>query len=431
MLYPTSFARWLHVHLLLFNRARIYSNLLKSPRAKFNFIMVDPTADLPFAGQLKILLPPLGPKAVPLMSEVEVKKIPHHLLTWLRNEASQVQDLGELTVITVSNKSHHLMIRRVVQWITRGEEAPFFSNDKPKVTCDGDSQAVLYNAKVHDNDTTCRATAETRTSFDREAELYCFSVIAGMTDVRITLSKRLSSLYPVHVAEIATLFKRVYTNGIYTAFDPELVRFIWRRIDVLKEPLAKDDQLLEFLRGCFRTTDKIKGLLVYMHGNPDEEIFSDRAVEHIFKEVGKTGEAKALIATFVDKYLKIPADPAIDAPTGPADRRKSDNHIGDAMSIFQAIYSDDRIVVSDENGKGVLRSSRSCAISSKARPNDFRVSRGEILVMLPKEGSEIGESSSQLVCNRYGDVGELSDALRLISLRDLRRKAPIYSLSFV
>lgn len=189
--------------------------------------MAESNADLPFTGQLKIVLPPLHPKAVPVMSEDEVNRIPVHLLNWLRSEASLVKDLCDITIITVSNEAHHLMIQQVVQWVTKGELAPFFVTDTPKVR-NGDSgkPPVIYDPANHNNDYTLRATAKTHACFVEEADLYKFSVIAGLQDLQATLSKRLCSRYPVHVAEMTALFSTLYTKGIYTPFDLPLKRFI-------------------------------------------------------------------------------------------------------------------------------------------------------------------------------------------------------------
>jgi hypothetical protein len=149
-----------------------------------------------------------------------------------------------------------------------------------------------------------------------------------------------------------------------------------------------------------------------------------KAVDALSNGVTKSGEAKALLAMFVDKYLKISV-PSPTAPTGPADRRMSDHRIGDAMTIFNAIYRDNRLVISDRDGHGIMRSTRSGGILPNARDDEFRVSRGELLITLLGEASQ-GNSSGKIVCNRHGDVGELFQDLRLTPLQEVysRSQAP-------
>lgn len=309
------------------------------------------------------------------------------------------------------------MIQRVVQWVAKGEGASFFVNDTPKVIRDGniDKPPVLYDPESHDDDNSSRATAETHACFVQEADLYRFSVIAGLQDLQATLLERLRTRYPVHVAEVTTLFSTLYTKGIYTPFDPHLIRFICKRVEIIKDPLLADDGLFAFLRTSFEAKDKLNALLRY--ANPDEKVI-EQAANTISNEVGKLAEAKALLATFVEKYLKIP-DPIPAAPTGPAGRRAKDNRTDDAMGIFQAIYRDNRLVVAEQSGHGVLHSTRSGGILSNVRHDDFRVSRGEILVMLPNEDPEPSASTSHVVCSRHGDVGELFEDLRLTPLQDV------------
>jgi hypothetical protein len=177
-------------------------------------------ADEPFAGQLKLSLPPLNAKAVPLICADEVNKIPSHLLSWIWSVASQVQDLDEVTIVTVADQSCHPKIRRVVQWILRGEEASFFVKGKSEVVRmdnKNNRRVVPYDAEVHAHDMGWRATSETHAWFAEEAELYQFSALAGFTDLQAALSKRLCSRYPVYVAEIVTFFKTLYANDVFVS----------------------------------------------------------------------------------------------------------------------------------------------------------------------------------------------------------------------
>lgn len=175
--------------------------------------------DEPFIGQLKLSLPPMNAKAVPLMTADQVNKIPLHLLGWIWTVASQVQDLDEITIVTVADQSCHPKIRRVVQWILRGEEASFFVKGRSEVVRadDKNSRRVFYDAGLHAQDLSWRSTVETHARFAEEAEMYQFSAVAGLTELQAALSKRLCERYPVYVAEIITFFKTLYTNDVFVS----------------------------------------------------------------------------------------------------------------------------------------------------------------------------------------------------------------------
>lgn len=123
----------------------------------------------------------------------------------------------------------------------------------------------------------------------------------------------------------------------------------------------------------------------------------------------------------MEKYLKI-SNPIPTAPTGPAIRRPSDHLNGDAMFIFNAIYRDQRLVIAEQLGRGrLLLSGRCGAEMSASVDDDFTVSRGELLVVLPTLDPE-SNKSTRVVCNRHGDVGELFEGLRLDPIQDNNRK---------
>ena len=177
-------------------------------------------ADEPFVGQLKLSLPPLNAKAIPLMTADQVNKVPPPLLSWIWSVASQVQDLDEITIVTVADESCHPKIQWVIQWILHGEEASFFARGKSEVVRMDDKnnrRVVSYDSETHARDVGWRATAETHAWFEELAEVYQFSVFAGLTDLRAALSERLCSRFPVYVPEIITFFKKLYDNDVFVS----------------------------------------------------------------------------------------------------------------------------------------------------------------------------------------------------------------------
>jgi hypothetical protein len=93
------------------------------------------------------------------------------------------------------------------------------------------------------------------------------------------------------------------------------------------------------------------------------------------------------------------------------------------MIIFNAIYRDNRLVISERDGRGTMRSTRSGGVLPNARADDFCVSRGELLITLPGEVTQ-SKSSGKIVCNRHGEIGELLQDLRLTPFQE------VYSMSW-
>jgi hypothetical protein len=171
----------------------------------------------PFTGQLKLCLPPQSAKTIPLMDVDQVKKIPPDLLSWTWSIASDVQDLDDITVVTVKDATFHLRIQRVVDWFLKREDAFFFSKAKLDIVRTNENNkkcTIPYDPKLHANDSTCYATVKSHTYFTEEVEVYKFSVNAELTDLQAVLSKRLCSQFPVYVAELITLFKTLRANDV-------------------------------------------------------------------------------------------------------------------------------------------------------------------------------------------------------------------------
>jgi hypothetical protein len=180
---------------------------------------------------------------------------------------------------------------------------------------------------------------------------------------------------------------------------------------------------LAFLRTCLSAKDKLQALLSHLRL---EELAA--AVETISDSAGKINESKALLAAFVEKYLKI-ADLIPAAPTGPANCRNNntDHRTGNAMIIFDAIYRDSRLVVAERVGRANLLSKPCGAVLPDRPDHSFAVSRGEHLVLLPAVKSETNKST-RIVCNRHGDVGELFQDLRLTPLQEVYSKSMPFSV---
>jgi hypothetical protein len=128
-----------------------------------------------------------------------------------------VRDLDEITVVTVTDVNRHLDVKRVVDWILKGE-AIFFDAGKLEVvgTDENNNRRIIpYDARIYANDMSCRTTIRTHACFTEEAELYKFSIVALLPDLQAALSRRFRSQYQVYVAELIHLFKTLYTSEVF------------------------------------------------------------------------------------------------------------------------------------------------------------------------------------------------------------------------
>lgn len=212
---------------------------------------------------------------------------------------------------------------------------------------------------------------------------------------------------------------------VQTPFDTDLARFVATRVEALQKLAVKDDGLLSFLHTCLPARDRLQALL--SHLQPDSDAIA-AAAKGMSDKVGKTNESSALLAAFMEKYLKI-SESIPAAPTGPSVRRSSDLLTGDAMFIFDAIYRDKRLVFTEQLCRGSLLSTRCGAELPPSIANDFNASRGELLVLLPTPKSE-SNKPTRVVCNRHGEVGELLQDLRLTPIQEHRCKSHTPFASF-
>jgi hypothetical protein len=140
----------------------------------------------------------------------------------------------------------------------------------------------------------------------------------------------------------------------------------------------------------------------------------EEAAEKLARRAPESSKAAALLETFIVKYLTVPDQ----ASTQPAGRQTSEHHTGDFMLTFDPIHRDKRLIIADRDGHGTMRSKYIFHIASD---DEFRLSRGEVLFVLPREPSE-NANSTHVVCNRHRDVGELLQGLRSTPLQEIYNK---------
>jgi hypothetical protein len=64
-------------------------------------------------------LPGVDPATISILSAEKVNQIPAEFMTFVHSQ-SDVQDYGDLTMLTVRNDQHKFTIKSITRWLTRG-----------------------------------------------------------------------------------------------------------------------------------------------------------------------------------------------------------------------------------------------------------------------------------------------------------------------
>lgn len=369
-------------------------------------------AQEPFEGILKIVFEGYHVNTIPKLEQHHANKFPRVL--WdLISPVSKTQCYGDITILTVNTDSHYGDINRTVQWITNGQDATFLQVNGVHTVrqAQGGRKAVKYDAGVHESDFTYEASTKTMQCFVEDLDRYIYSIRVGLPDLRNFLSARLRA-YPVYAAEMVKLLTTLYSHD-YTSrdVDPDLAKFIFRRIGGIKDLLIKDETLQNFLRDRVPPKTKLEALLRH---SDMSDIDMSNALQGLRKNVACSTETTALLAAFMETHLGI-HDPHMKAPTGPAAQTSS--QISADAGIVHALHSDRRILVATQDfAYGTMHFDRNGAYCPDPRNKAFKFSRGELLVVVTDEGLvDRRRPNSILVQNRLGELGEVADSPLVLS----------------
>lgn len=242
------------------------------------------------------------------------------------------------------------------------------------------------------------------------------------------MSTRLRS-YPIYEHEVELFLKKLYANGSEAAehVDQELAHFIADRIKFLHKTLIVDSSFIAALRACIPPRVQFQSLLY--HDNVDNGTV-EKALQVIEAAVGDADTAEALLRSFDKLHLNSSTGPPPSSPV--LDRRSSNvsvnsntntNPASDALRLLDAVYQHKSLVRVEEHAVGTLVEAAGNVPQPFRFPNtDFRVARGQYLVLLP-EKPRVYNGRACVVVNREGDIGELYGNYKLVDVQDIPRKS--------
>ena len=236
-------------------------------------------------------------------------------------------------------------------------------------------------------------------------------------------------MYPVYASEIAMLINNLYsTNSKVTQHvDPEFAAFIASRIQCFRDTLIADNDVVTTLRASIPPRMELE------HLSRDPSISSktvDTALYALRDAISEPNNVGALLEIFEQNHLGSNTGPSRSpgVPLRPAHaRRNSDNPFYDrtldAVTTLSAI-GERRVVRAEQSGRGALYSNtnRRFSVPPAARNENFHITRGQYLVLLPEQRPQVHGPTARVVCNENGDIGELFENLRLTPIQDTQSK---------
>lgn len=247
---------------------------------------------------VKLVLP--GTELVPILTIEQAKRIPEQLLEKLFSLGDH-QDFGDLIIITIkpSPQLDHSLIRCSVLWILHGANAPFLKHGPIEVSREG-SWPVRYVPATHDDDLEYTATADTHHVFCMRLKLYISAASFGLLDLKGHVSGEICAPhYPVFKDEIVCMLDQLTSADLIhdlQTTDPQLSRFIAKRLQCMQAVLAANDAILPTLRGCISARERL--ISVIRHA---DDYIVDEGVRAICGSIEDSLEATAILDALIEK----------------------------------------------------------------------------------------------------------------------------------
>lgn len=259
---------------------------------------------------LKLLMSGVDPNWIPILTPKQVNKLPARFLDFLYREG-EVQNNGDLKCITFTHESCHSRVRRPIQFYTNGE----LEHLEVQVL-DDTGKLAPYEQGLHSLDIACTAAPQTHEQLIVLIHLYRFCLEIGMERFRVYLCERICA-YPVYEAEVKVLLKELSqtpnieqdpdnTLSILHFVDPELLKFLCRRIKFLCCNFVESGLVLSLLRSNITTRDRLLSIISHL---------DEASAEHMLEkcQVDEETEIEALVNWIVrmHDYSAAPRIPSI------------------------------------------------------------------------------------------------------------------------
>jgi hypothetical protein len=250
------------------------------------------------ASLLKLRLPGVDPVTIPVLTAEQTDRVPVILLNFLHDNGD-VDDLGDLEIITVKDNRHNFTILSIAEWVTNGslESGELMVEQLELIDLEAAHRPTVYDRSTHEQDITFVATAETHANFLQRLGLWEFSIGADMPDLQAYIRETICSHYPVYEAELIVLLTTMFkqTEDPHH-LDPTLASFVSARMLCLRELLVPHRAILPLLRKFIGAKDRFQSLVD--RAKPD---VIAQAMAELCKGVGEEGETEALLDRFIEQ----------------------------------------------------------------------------------------------------------------------------------
>lgn len=275
----------------------ILHKLHPSTRRRRRFTSVPPPTRVKHSPtmMLKLRLPGVDPRTVHTLSAEQVAQVPAEFLSFLHKHG-QVEDLGDIKIISVQEDRHNFTILSVAGWLANG------SLDHGELQVEqlerkSDHTPVAYDPSTHAQDVRFVTTFETHAQFLRRLRLYTFSLSFDMKDLQEYLCKTIRTEYPIYEAELLALLTTFFEGaGDLPRLEPTLASFISERMLCLRGMLLANKTVLPLLCKAIGAKDQFLAL-----ADRADHFTLALALNELRKGIGKVGETHVLLDTFIER----------------------------------------------------------------------------------------------------------------------------------
>lgn len=321
---------------------------------------------------------------------------------------------GDLVAINIGSKSHFSIAERITQWLFYGKHYTFEPRHLEVVNISQDAQQrrpAIYDHKVHAKDPRFATMDRTHEAFTAEAQLYRCALDTEYDELRRHASENIRHRFPFYTAELLKLLdilgRTILANLPRT--DPELTDFLRNNVQRFAQNMAERlDESTDLLCKVVDPVHQFRALLT----TANEQHIQAGLLE-LRADLKKHIVLDTMTKVLADVTL-LPVQPARPPPTGPSHANViAANNINDlradpATSGFIELMRSKRIIIATKNGVGTLRTrSDGSPVSPAERNNDFKFTRGELLVVQPNVHFKINSQYDHVVVNRHREIGEV------------------------
>lgn len=240
---------------------------------------------------LKLMLTGTDAAEVPMLNAAQKSSLPVGFLEFL-DDNGRVTDLSELDLITIKDNSHHLVIKKSVEFYIKGS----LMHGEIRVERRDSNMAENYVHDLHAQDITFVATVETHQLFLEQVRLYLFCISLGMKDFQKYLCDNICTRYPVYEAEIVALLTELRKSpDTLQNTDPALLNHICQRKLLFPDMAMEIEPILVVLRLVTDSRARLLAMIPHV-----QEPVLDRLWAACY--IDPAAEAAALFDYFVKKH---------------------------------------------------------------------------------------------------------------------------------